>query len=132
MSIEEQVMVNNRRRHLEMALVNATKLRYRQCGISTDRFTHMTSLFLRQVPFDEAALAKDDMERRKAVLEIITARVKAGIDPKAQEHKWRSILDMERQGKHTLWQQRQYIVDALQKRKDSDRVSESQMSRLSC
>ena len=131
MSTGEQVSAYNRRRRLEIALVDATKSLSRQGGIPRDRFRHIINLFARRVPTDETALAKDDMERRKAVLEIVTARVKAGVDPKGQEQKWRSILDMERQGKHTLWQQRQYIVSTLEKRKDRERAGESLLSRLS-
>lgn len=125
MSLPEQVIAYNRRRRLEIALVDSTKSLPQRCSIAKDRFKHIKNLIARKVPSDEAALAKDDIGRREAVLEIVAARVESGFDSKGQEQKWRHILDMERQGKHTLWQQRQYIVSTLEKRKDRERASQS-------
>lgn len=88
MFTEEQVSAYNRRRRSELALVDATKSLSRQGGIPKARFKHIIDLLARKVPSDEAALAKDDMERRKAVLKTVTARVEAGFDPKGQEQKW--------------------------------------------
>ena len=126
-SAQGQVAVNNRRRRLERILVKSTRSFPNQCDISRARLQYLDNIFNRSIPSDDEALAKDDKARRSAVHEIIAARVEAGFDTKEQEKRWRYIIDMERQAKHTPWQQRQFIVATLEERNDRERVGQSKI-----
>ena len=124
-SAQKQIATYNRRRRLERILVKSTRSFPNQCGIPRARLQYLDNILNRSIPSNEEALAKDDKARRSAVCEIITARVEAGFDTKEQERRWKYIIDMERQGKHAPWQQRQFIVAALEGRNDRERVGQS-------
>ena len=53
------------------------------------------------------------------------ARVHAGYDSVEEIVKWNYIVDMARQTRIPLWQQREFIVGTLKKRKDNEKISQS-------
>ena len=120
-----QSNVYGRRRHLENVLIEATSKLPDGCGISRQRLQQLRIIFNRKIPAGESALAIDDMRRRKAVLELVQARVQAGYEPPEQKAKWEYIVDMERQARIPLWQQREFVVATLKKRNDSKEMSQS-------
>ena len=114
-----------RRRHFENVLVEATSKLPDRCGISRQRLQQLRIIFNRKIPAGESAVAVDDMRRRKAVLELVQARVQAGYESPGQIAKWKYIVDMERQARITLWQQREFVVATLKKRNDNKEISQS-------
>ena len=120
-----QANVYGRRRRLENVLIEATSRLPDRSGISRQRLQQLRNILARKIPSDESALAADDMIRRQAVLEIVQARVQAGHESPEQRANWSYIVNMERQARIPLWQQREFIVATLRKRKDNEKISQS-------
>ncbi|KAL8791136.1 MAG: hypothetical protein Q9195_006033 [Heterodermia aff. obscurata] len=123
-SREMQANVYGRRRRLENVLIEATSRLPDRSGIPKRRLQQLRIILARKIPTRESALAADDMSRRQAVLEIVRARVQAGYESPEQRAKWMYIVDMERQARIPLWQQREFIVATLKKRNDNEEISQ--------
>ena len=124
-STELQANVYGRRRRLENILLEATSRLPDRCGISRQRMQELRIVLTRKIPIGESLLASDDMKRRRAVRELMEARVHAGYDSADEKVKWDFIVDMERQTRIPLWQQREFIVGTLKKHKDNEKISQS-------
>ena len=81
-------------------------------------------------PTTEEDIDADDRTRRDAILELLTTRVAAGFKQESALKRWQSIVNMLDNGKHTLWQQRAYIVAFLDERDDKGAVGKSSSSLL--
>ena len=120
-----QANVYGRRRRLENVLIEATSRLPDRCGFSRERLQFIRSILTRKIPTEEWALAYDDMDRRRVVRELMDARVRAGYERPEEKDKWNYIVEMRCQTHMPLWQQREYIVATLKKRRDNETISQS-------